>query len=90
MARALKLREALFERPFYRLINSEGDGLPGLTIDRFGNTIVVQGQPAPDGSVKATSITIGSPGGGGGFGGSGGGRPAAGNGTAGGGGAGGN
>jgi 23S rRNA (cytosine1962-C5)-methyltransferase len=42
IARALALREALFERPFYRLVNSEGDGLPGLTIDRFGNSAILQ------------------------------------------------
>jgi 23S rRNA (cytosine1962-C5)-methyltransferase len=40
--RALKLREALYARPFYRLVHAEGDGLPGLTLDRFGDTIVAQ------------------------------------------------
>jgi 23S rRNA (cytosine1962-C5)-methyltransferase len=40
--RALDLREALYAAPYYRLINAEGDGLPGLTIDRFGDTLVVQ------------------------------------------------
>ena len=42
IARALKLREALYDKPFYRLIHAEGDGLPGLTIDRFGDTLVLQ------------------------------------------------
>lgn len=42
LARALALRSALYDRPFYRLVNSEGDGLPGLTIDRFAQTCVVQ------------------------------------------------
>jgi 23S rRNA (cytosine1962-C5)-methyltransferase len=42
LARALALRERLFERPFYRLINAEGDGLPGLTVDRFDGQCVVQ------------------------------------------------
>jgi hypothetical protein len=45
---------------------------------QIGNTIVVQGQPASDGSVKATSITIGSPTGGFGGGGQGGGSAAGG------------
>jgi 23S rRNA (cytosine1962-C5)-methyltransferase len=40
--RALKLREALFAKPFYRLVHAEGDGLPGLTLDRFGDTVVAQ------------------------------------------------
>ena len=40
--RALKLREAIYARPFYRLIHAEGDGLPGLTLDRFGDTVTVQ------------------------------------------------
>jgi 23S rRNA (cytosine1962-C5)-methyltransferase len=42
LARALMQRNALYDRPFYRLVNAEGDGLPGLTIDRFGETCVVQ------------------------------------------------
>ena len=41
-ARALKLRQALYDKPFYRLVHAEGDGLPGLTIDRFGDTLVLQ------------------------------------------------
>jgi|SRR5215471_3466546 len=40
--RALGLREAFFERPFYRLVHAEGDLLPGLVIDRFGDACVVQ------------------------------------------------
>jgi 23S rRNA (cytosine1962-C5)-methyltransferase len=42
IARALALREALYDRPYYRLIHAEGDHLPGLTIDRFGDACVVQ------------------------------------------------
>jgi 23S rRNA (cytosine1962-C5)-methyltransferase len=42
LARALALRTALYEKPYYRLVNAEGDGLPGLTIDRFDETCVVQ------------------------------------------------
>ncbi len=44
--RALQLREAIYARPFYRLIHAEGDGLPGLTIDRFGDTVTVQSNTA--------------------------------------------
>ena len=42
LGRALALRAALYDRPFYRLVHAEGDGLPGLTIDRFDATLVVQ------------------------------------------------
>jgi 23S rRNA (cytosine1962-C5)-methyltransferase len=42
ISRALALREALYDRPFYRLVHAEGDHLPGLTIDRFGDACVVQ------------------------------------------------
>jgi len=42
LKRALALREALYAKPFYRLVHAEGDGLPGLTIDRFGDVMVVQ------------------------------------------------
>ncbi len=39
---ALSLRRALYERPFYRLIYGESDGLPGLVLDRFDDVIVGQ------------------------------------------------
>jgi 23S rRNA (cytosine1962-C5)-methyltransferase len=39
---ALVLRETLYPRPFYRLIYGEADGLPGLVVDRFGDTLVLQ------------------------------------------------
>ncbi len=39
---AQALRETLFEAPFYRLIHAEGDGLPGIIADRFGDTLVLQ------------------------------------------------
>jgi 23S rRNA (cytosine1962-C5)-methyltransferase len=42
IGRALALRNQLYQRPFYRLVHAEGDGLPGLTIDRFDDTLVVQ------------------------------------------------
>lgn len=42
IARALALRSQLFDAPYYRLIHAEADGLPGVIIDRFGDTCVVQ------------------------------------------------
>ncbi|MBL0319699.1 MAG: class I SAM-dependent rRNA methyltransferase [Alphaproteobacteria bacterium] len=39
---ALRKREALIKIPYYRLIHSEGDQLPGLIIDRFGDYTVCQ------------------------------------------------
>ncbi len=33
---------AFYARPFYRLVHAEGDGLPGLVIDRFGDVLVLQ------------------------------------------------
>ena len=39
---ALSLRERLFEKPYYRLVFGESDGLPGLVADRFGDAVVVQ------------------------------------------------
>ncbi len=42
LAGALRLRERLFDAPYYRLAWSEADGLPGLVIDRFGDVAVAQ------------------------------------------------
>ena len=42
ISHALSLRQAFFETPFYRLIHAEGDGLPGLVIDRFDDVLVLQ------------------------------------------------
>ncbi len=39
---ALSLRERLYAKPYYRLIFGESDGLPGLIVDRYGATLVVQ------------------------------------------------
>ena len=39
---ALFFRERLFDAPYYRLIFSESDGIPGLVIDRFLHDLVVQ------------------------------------------------
>ncbi|MDX1575475.1 MAG: class I SAM-dependent rRNA methyltransferase [Kiloniellales bacterium] len=42
LARALEIREALFDHPYYRLCHAEADGLPGTVIDRFGSSLVLQ------------------------------------------------
>lgn len=46
LSRALALRERLYDRPFYRLIHAEADGLPGLIVDRFGDAVVMQANTA--------------------------------------------
>ena len=42
LSKALAIREALYDRPFYRLVHAEGDGLPGLIVDRFDDVLIVQ------------------------------------------------
>jgi 23S rRNA (cytosine1962-C5)-methyltransferase len=42
IARAQALRSKFYDAPYYRLIHAEADGLPGVVIDRFGDTLVVQ------------------------------------------------
>lgn len=42
LSRALALRENLYDQPFYRLVHAEADGFPGVIIDRFGDTAVLQ------------------------------------------------
>lgn len=42
VAKALSLRSKLFEAPYYRLIHAEADGMPGVVVDRFGDTLVIQ------------------------------------------------
>jgi 23S rRNA (cytosine1962-C5)-methyltransferase len=41
LERAGALRARLFAAPFHRLCHAEGDGLPGLVIDRYGDVFVV-------------------------------------------------
>lgn len=44
LERAIKLREKFFreETNAYRLINGEGDNLPGLVVDRYNDILVIQ------------------------------------------------
>jgi 23S rRNA (cytosine1962-C5)-methyltransferase len=39
---AMSLRDRLYPKPYYRLVYGESDGLPGLVVDRYGSTCVVQ------------------------------------------------
>ena len=39
---ALAWREKIYDKPYYRLIHAEGDGLPGLILDRYGDVFVAQ------------------------------------------------
>lgn len=39
---AKNLREKFYDKPFYRLIHSEADFLPGLVVDRFDNVLSCQ------------------------------------------------
>lgn len=60
---ALALRQKLFAAPYYRLVHAEADGLPGLIIDRFGDTIVMQANSAAmdlllDDLVKAAEMVL--------------------------------
>lgn len=42
LGRALAMRERLYDKPFYRLVHAEADGMPGVIIDRFGDAVVIQ------------------------------------------------
>ncbi|ANX03533.1 SAM-dependent methyltransferase [Immundisolibacter cernigliae] len=42
LADALTLRQRLYRTPHYRLVHAEGDGLPGLVVDRYGDHLVMQ------------------------------------------------
>ncbi|MBK1664512.1 RlmI/RlmK family 23S rRNA methyltransferase [Rhodospirillum rubrum] len=46
LKRALRLRDTLFDQPYYRLVHGEADGLPGLVVDRLGDVIAVQANSA--------------------------------------------
>jgi 23S rRNA (cytosine1962-C5)-methyltransferase len=39
---ALAIRERLYDKPFYRLVHAEADGLPAVIVDRMGDVFVVQ------------------------------------------------
>lgn len=66
IAKAYGLRSKLYDTPFYRLIHAEGDGLPGVIMDRFGDTMVIQPnaawaealiEPLTDAVMQITGVT---------------------------------
>jgi 23S rRNA (cytosine1962-C5)-methyltransferase len=58
LTRALHLRELLFDRPFYRLVYGESDGLPGIIVDRFGDVLVLQTNTAGAERMLDTLVTV--------------------------------
>jgi 23S rRNA (cytosine1962-C5)-methyltransferase len=50
---ALALRERLHAAPYYRLTYGEGDFLPGLVVDRYGDVLVAQAGTAGMEAMKA-------------------------------------
>lgn len=62
---ALALRERLYSSPYYRCIFGESDGMPGLVLDRYGDTLVGQiataGMEALRGEVEAAVCAALSP-----------------------------
>ncbi len=58
MRAALSLRQALFAAPYYRLVFGEGDQLPGLVVDRFGDILAVQIGTAGMERLRAEIITV--------------------------------
>ncbi|MFI4967662.1 MAG: class I SAM-dependent rRNA methyltransferase [Gammaproteobacteria bacterium] len=55
---ALALRERLYPRPYYRLVFGESDGLPGLTVDRYGQVLVAQITTAGMEKMKADVVAV--------------------------------
>jgi 23S rRNA (cytosine1962-C5)-methyltransferase len=54
--RALSARETYYDLPFYRLIFGEGDFLPGLIVDRYGDVLILQINTAGMESLKGLII----------------------------------
>ncbi len=42
LSAALKLRQKISSENYYRWVHAEGDNLPGLIVDRFGDVVVMQ------------------------------------------------
>ncbi len=57
IARALRLRERLYEAPCYRLVHAEADALPGLVVDRFADVLVCQLNSAGMARLEAPLLT---------------------------------
>jgi 23S rRNA (cytosine1962-C5)-methyltransferase len=62
---ALALRERLHAAPFYRLAYGEGDWLPGLVVDRYGDVLVAQlntaGMDAMRADVQEALVKVAAP-----------------------------
>ena len=56
LQQALAFRDRVFAAPYYRLVYGEGDGLPGLIIDRFGDYYVCEVNTA--GMEQLTSLWL--------------------------------
>ncbi len=54
--RALIWRSSCYVKPFYRLVYGDGDSLPGLVVDRYGDILVVQVTTAGMMAVLDTAI----------------------------------
>jgi 23S rRNA (cytosine1962-C5)-methyltransferase len=59
---ALALRERLYSTPYYRVVFGESDGLPGLVLDRYGDTVVGQiataGMELLRGEIEAAVVNV--------------------------------
>ncbi|WP_439578667.1 class I SAM-dependent rRNA methyltransferase [Elioraea sp.] len=53
LERAAALRARLFVAPFHRLCHAEGDAMPGLVIDRYGDVLVVEHNSAGMAALEA-------------------------------------
>ena len=53
---ALSLRERLYEHGCYRVLFADGDGLPGLIADRFGDIVVLQSGTAAIETLKGEIV----------------------------------
>ena len=60
LERALRLRERLFDEPYYRLVHAEADGLPGLVVDRLRGSSrgAVERRRASPGSSRSSSMCL--------------------------------
>lgn len=58
LGEALTLRERLFDVPYYRLCFGEGDHLPGLVVDRYGDVLSVQLSTAGMDVVKEDVVSV--------------------------------
>ncbi len=62
---ALALRRRFFDEPYYRLAYGEGDLLPGLVVDRYGDVLVAQlntaGMEAMKDDIREALVKVAAP-----------------------------